>query len=198
MLRQGGHRGPAHGLVRLPVLPLAVGVAVVGLGALPALGQVVAVLAAVETLEDGDPQGFGGLVFLRLRVLGEGLSRLFRGGAVVVMSWRGGGHFRGVGVVVVVARGTVVATSWLGAFRVVHRWIVKLPRFPKSGPDFVASSWCGGSAIQLNSLGLLPPQTQPPRCSLCTFSRHSPLLPFARASESNGQLPHLSHELLIR
>ena len=113
----------------------------IGLGALPALGQVVAVLAAEEAPEDGDPQGFGGLVFLRLRVLGDGLLLLFRGGAVVIVSWRGGGHFRGVDVAVVVARGTVVATSWLGAFRVVHRWIVKRPRLSKSGPD-LSSSRC--------------------------------------------------------
>ena len=60
-LRQGGHRGPAHGLVLLPVFALAVGVTIVGLGALPALGQVVAVLAAEEVPEDGDPQGFRAL-----------------------------------------------------------------------------------------------------------------------------------------
>ena len=39
------------------MLALAVGITVVRLRALPALGQVVAVLAAVEALEDGDPEG---------------------------------------------------------------------------------------------------------------------------------------------
>ena len=86
--------------------------AVVGLGALSALGQVVAELAAVEALEDGNPEGFRGLLLLQLRVLLDAGLLLFRGSATVIVSWRGRGHFRGVvvAVVVVVARGTV-ATS---------------------------------------------------------------------------------------
>ena len=66
---QGGHRGPAHGFVLLPVFPLAVGVAVVGLGALSALGQVVAALPALEALEDGDPKGFYIRFVLRFRAV---------------------------------------------------------------------------------------------------------------------------------
>ena len=58
MKRQSGHRGLAHGFVRFPVFPLAVVVAVVGLGALSALGQFVAGLSAVETVQACDPQGF--------------------------------------------------------------------------------------------------------------------------------------------
>ena len=118
MVRQGGHRGPAHGLVFLPVIPLAVGVAVVGLGALPALGQVVAVLAAVEALEDGDPQGFRArfLFLLHVVVFNDGLLLLFRGAAVA-----GGAHGRGAaGALAVVARGPV-ATSGLAVVGVVHR-----------------------------------------------------------------------------
>ena len=126
VLRQGGHRGPAHGLVRLPVLPLAVGVAVVGLGALSALGQVVAALAAVEALEDGDPQGLRATLSLRLRVFDDGLLLLLllRGGAVVMVSLPGGGRgsVGGVVVVAIVARGFIA--SWLGVFRVVHRHVV--------------------------------------------------------------------------
>ena len=118
-MRQGGHRGPAHGLVFLPVFPLAVGVAVVGLGALPALGQVVAVLAAVEALEDGDPQGFRArfLALLHVVVFNDGLLLLlFRAAAVA-----GGAHGRGAaGALAVVARGPV-ATSGLAVVGVVHR-----------------------------------------------------------------------------
>ena len=123
-MRQGGHRGPAHGFVRLPVFPLAVGVAVVGLGALPALGQVVAVLAAVEALEDGDPQGFRVrfLSLLHVVVFNEGLVLLllllllFRG-AAVVSACRGGAG--GGGAARVVACGPV-ATSGLAVVRFVH------------------------------------------------------------------------------
>ena len=62
---QGGHCGATHRLVFFPVFALAVGVAVVRLRALRALGQVVAVLAAVEAPEDRDPEGLlAGLVFL--------------------------------------------------------------------------------------------------------------------------------------
>ena len=76
MVRQGGHRSPAHGFVLFPMFPLAVGVTVVGLGALPALGQVVTVLAALETLDDGDPQALLLDVFLLFRdVLGDGVRR---------------------------------------------------------------------------------------------------------------------------
>ena len=97
---QGGHRGPAHGLVLFPVLPLAVGVAVVGLGALPALGQVVAVLAAVEALEDGDPKGLLRAFLLRV-VVGDNIA-LLRGAAITsaLIGGRGGGGG-------VVARGAV-------------------------------------------------------------------------------------------
>ena len=42
--------------MRFPVFPLAVSVAVVGLGTLSTLGQVVAVLATLEALELGDPK----------------------------------------------------------------------------------------------------------------------------------------------
>ena len=77
---------------------LAVGITVVRLRALPALGQVVAVLAAVEAFEDRDPQGLrAGLL---LGVLDDVV--LFAG---AVTWWRraGGGL-----VCVVVARGAVV------------------------------------------------------------------------------------------
>ena len=68
-MRQGGHCGPAHGFVRLPVFPLAVGVAVVGLGALVTLWQLVSALAALKTLEDRDPQGFLMHVFLLFQLI---------------------------------------------------------------------------------------------------------------------------------
>ena len=76
MPSQGGHRGLAHGRVLLPVFPLAV-----GLGALSAVGQAVAVLAAGEAFEDGDPQGFRALFLLVRHVSDHGL--LFCGGAMV-------------------------------------------------------------------------------------------------------------------
>ena len=73
---QGGHRGPAHGFVLFPMFPLAVGVAVVGLGALGTLWQLVSLLAALKTLEDRDPQGFLMHVFLLFRgVLHDGMLR---------------------------------------------------------------------------------------------------------------------------
>ena len=51
---------------------LAFTIAVVGLFALMALDQVVAVLAAVEALEDRDPHGFRVARLLRLRCGGLG------------------------------------------------------------------------------------------------------------------------------
>ena len=78
---QGGHRGSAHGFVLFPMFPLAVGIAVLGLGALGAHGQLVAALAALETLEDRDPQRLVLIcVFLRFGTVADGM---LRGGAAV-------------------------------------------------------------------------------------------------------------------
>ena len=54
---QGGHRGAAHRPVFFPVLPLAFGVTIEGLGTIFALRQIVAVFAAVEAFLDVDPHG---------------------------------------------------------------------------------------------------------------------------------------------
>ena len=78
---QGGQRGSAHRFVCVPMFPLAVGVAVVGLGALGTLGQLVAALTALETLEDRDPQRLVLIdVFLRFGTVADGM---LRGGAAV-------------------------------------------------------------------------------------------------------------------
>ena len=75
------------------MFPLAVGVAVVGLGALGTLGQLVAALAALETLEDRDPQRLVLIdVFLRFGILAD---VLLRGGSTDLLhmfgrSWLGG------------------------------------------------------------------------------------------------------------
>ena len=59
------------------MFPLAVGVAVVGLGALGTLGQLVAALAALETLEDRDPQRLVLIdVFLRFGAVARRLRSL--------------------------------------------------------------------------------------------------------------------------
>ena len=78
---QSGHRGSAHGFVLFPMLPLTVGVAVVGLRALDTLGQLVAALAALETLEDCDPQSLVLIdVFLLFGTVAHGM---LCGGAAV-------------------------------------------------------------------------------------------------------------------
>mgnify|MGYP001498060255 CR=1 FL=1 len=66
------------------MLALAVGVAIERLRALSALGQVVAVLAAVEAPEDGDPEGLlvPGLLLLRA-FLGGGFVGVGGSGAVL-------------------------------------------------------------------------------------------------------------------
>ena len=111
VMRQGGHRGTTHGLVLLPVFPLAVGVAVVGLGALAALGQVMAVVAAMKALEDGDPKRFGAVILFRRHR--DGLLFLFRSGAVVSSLGGSGGRgpAGGVVAVAVVARGRFLSVA---------------------------------------------------------------------------------------
>ena len=66
--RLGSHRGHAHRPVRLRVALLAVFVAVEGSLALSAFDQVVAVLPALEALEDVDPHGLATRLFHRLLV----------------------------------------------------------------------------------------------------------------------------------
>ena len=103
MPSQGRHRGATHGFVLFPVFLLAVSVAVVGLGALSALGQVVAVLAALETLEHREPKRLCvGLVLLFRAVLHNG-------------RWRSCGGVGGA----VVARGATGRVCW--AARLVHQ-----------------------------------------------------------------------------
>ena len=75
------------------MFPLAVGVAVVGLGALGTLGQLVAALAALEALEDRDPQRFVLIdIFLRFGILAD---VLHHGGSTDLLymfgrDWSGG------------------------------------------------------------------------------------------------------------
>ena len=93
-----------------PVFALAVGITVVRLLTLLALGQVVSLLAAVEAPKDGDPRDFvgegrlprlAGLLLLILLLL----AKVVAGFRVAVRVGVGGG------VVVVVARGGAVV--WL-------------------------------------------------------------------------------------
>ena len=86
---------------------LAVGVAVVGLGALSTLGQLVAALAALETLEDCDPQRL--LLVAIMLLFGTVADGMLRGGAAVQYLLRMSGRDWSDGYVdgAVVARGTI-------------------------------------------------------------------------------------------